>query len=56
MVVDCNNNVDVLPHRALVFISHGAGEHSGRYEHSGFGPFLMEHQYAVYCHDHGKCL
>lgn len=38
---------------AVVFIAHGVGEHSGRYEHSGLGPFLKDHQFAVYSHDHG---
>ena len=47
---------DVLSNSAVVFIAHGAGEHSGRYEHSGLGQFLMDHRYAVYCHDHGWCL
>ena len=43
----------VYTYSGVVFIVHGVGEHSGRYEHSGLGPYLMEHQYAVHSHDHG---
>jgi len=40
-------------YRAVVFISHGVGEHSGRYEH--LGTFLKDHKIAVHSHDHRKC-
>lgn len=38
-------------YRAVVFIVHGVGEHSGRYV--SLAQFLNEHKYAVYSHDHG---
>lgn len=37
--------------RAVVFIAHGVGEHSGRYE--SLATLLNEHKYAVYSHDYG---
>ena len=40
-------------YRAVVFIAHGVGEHSGRYEHNGLGTFLKNSRYAVHSHDHG---
>jgi len=40
-------------YRAAVFISHGVGEHSGRYE--DLGTFLKDHRIAVHSHDHSKC-
>ena len=43
----------LLSNRAAVFIAHGVGEHSGRYEHNGLGTFLKNHNYAVHTHDHG---
>ena len=38
--------------RAVVFISHGITDHSGR--HHKLALFLQENQFAVYAHDHGK--
>ena len=38
--------------RALVFISHGVGEHMGRYEE--LGTFLAHNGILVFGHDHGK--
>ena len=40
-------------HSGVVFIVHGVGEHSGRYEHNGLGKFLKNNKYAVHSHDHG---
>ena len=37
---------------ALVFIAHGFGEHSGRYE--DFANILVEQDYLVFSHDHGR--
>ena len=39
-------------HRALVFISHGAGEHCQRYGHVAAA--LNEIGAFVYAHDHGR--
>jgi len=37
--------------RAVVFISHGVTEHSGRFHK--LATFLQENQFTVYAHDHG---
>ena len=37
--------------RAVVFISHGVSEHSGR--HHKLAVLLQDNQFAVYAHDHG---
>ena len=41
-----------FPCRALLFISHGVGEHMGRYDK--LGKYLAEKEVLVYGHDHGK--
>lgn len=38
--------------KGIIQIFHGMGEHKDRY--LGFGMFLAENGYAVYCHDHRK--
>ena len=38
---------------ALLYVSHGVGEHMGRYER--LGEFLAENGILVFGHDHGKC-
>ena len=38
---------------ALIFVSHGVGEHCSRYEE--FGHLLARQGFLVVSHDHGKC-
>jgi len=40
--------------RAIIFISHGITEHSGRFHK--LATFLQEHQFSVHAHDHGMAL
>ena len=56
VVIGCHCDVIVICYyifviRAVVFIAHGVGEHSGRYE--SLATLLNEHKYAVYSHDYG---
>lgn len=41
-----------LPCRGLVFVSHGAGEHCGRYDE--LAQMLVGLQLLVFAHDHGE--
>lgn len=41
------------PRRALVFVSHGAGEHCGRYDE--LAQMLVGLELLVFAHDHGEC-
>lgn len=45
--------VPSCPCRALVFVSHGAGEHCGRYEE--LAQMLVGLHLLVFAHDHGEC-
>ena len=45
--------IDFLcPYRALLFVSHGVGEHMKRYDE--LSQFLIKHGILVFGHDQGK--
>ena len=44
-------NITYILFRAVLLITHGVGEHSGRYE--SLATLLNEHKYIVYAHDQG---
>lgn len=52
MVCCLPNLVPSHPCRALIFVSHGAGEHCGRYDE--LAQMLVGLELLVFAHDHGE--